>query len=60
MGCTHGQGMAFSGPLDEYRLRRALVRDEFPVPGGIALPVLTGGVYPARNGSNNETRVPPT
>ena len=24
MGCTHGQGMAFSGPLDEYRLRRAL------------------------------------
>ena len=24
MGCTHGQGMAFSGPLDEHRLRRAL------------------------------------
>ncbi len=47
MGCTHGQGMAFSGPLDEYRLRRALVRDEFPVPGGIALPVLTGGALPA-------------
>ncbi|MEU9010644.1 EAL domain-containing protein [Streptomyces sp. NPDC048479] len=60
MGCTHGQGMAFSGPLDEYRLRRALVRDEFPVPGGIALPALTGGAFPARNGSNNETRVPPT
>ncbi|MGW3627921.1 putative bifunctional diguanylate cyclase/phosphodiesterase [Streptomyces sp. NPDC000880] len=60
MGCTHGQGMAFSGPLDEYRLRRALVRDEFPVPGGIALPALTGGIFPARNGSNNETRVPPT
>ncbi|MET7618608.1 EAL domain-containing protein [Streptomyces sp. NPDC005408] len=60
MGCTHGQGMAFSGALDEYRLRRALVRDEFPVPGGIALPVLTGGAFPARNGSNNETRVPPT
>ncbi|MCX4819559.1 EAL domain-containing protein [Streptomyces sp. NBC_01142] len=60
MGCTHGQGMAFSGPLDEYRLRRALVRDEYPVPGGIALPALSGGVFPARNGSNNETRVPPT
>jgi diguanylate cyclase (GGDEF)-like protein/PAS domain S-box-containing protein len=60
MGCTHGQGMAFSGPLDEYRLRRTLVRDEFPVPGGIALPVLTGGALSARNGSNNETRVPPT
>ncbi|MFG3503905.1 putative bifunctional diguanylate cyclase/phosphodiesterase [Streptomyces sp. NPDC047821] len=43
MGCTHGQGMAFSGPLDEYRLRRALVREEFPVPGGAALPALTGG-----------------
>ncbi|MEV6393191.1 EAL domain-containing protein [Streptomyces sp. NPDC051907] len=60
MGCTHGQGMAFSGPLDEYRLRRALVREEFPVPGGVALPVLTGGAFPAHNGSNNETRVPPT
>ncbi len=60
MGCTHGQGMAFSGALDEYRLRRALVRDEFPVPGGIALPVLTGGAFPARHGSNSETRVPPT
>ncbi|AVZ75460.1 phosphodiesterase [Streptomyces lunaelactis] len=60
MGCTHGQGMAFSGPLDEYRLRRALVREEFPVPGGIALPVLTGGAFSARGGSNSETRVPPT
>ncbi|MFC8914432.1 putative bifunctional diguanylate cyclase/phosphodiesterase [Streptomyces sp. NPDC057116] len=46
MGCTHGQGMAFSGPLDEYRLRRALVREEFPVPGGAALPALTGGSLP--------------
>ncbi|WP_185923587.1 putative bifunctional diguanylate cyclase/phosphodiesterase [Streptomyces sp. WAC05374] len=46
MGCTHGQGMAFSGPLDEYRLRRALVREEFPVPGGVALPALTGGSLP--------------
>ncbi|MFD4142033.1 putative bifunctional diguanylate cyclase/phosphodiesterase [Streptomyces sp. NPDC058572] len=60
MGCTHGQGMAFSGPLDEYRLRRALVRDEYPVPGTMALPVLSGGGLPTpRNGSNNETRVPP-
>ncbi|MFH8796775.1 putative bifunctional diguanylate cyclase/phosphodiesterase [Streptomyces sp. NPDC017941] len=32
MGCTHGQGMAFSGPLDEYRLRRALAVAEYPVP----------------------------
>ncbi|GAA3491908.1 putative bifunctional diguanylate cyclase/phosphodiesterase [Streptomyces cremeus] len=45
MGCTHGLGMAFSGPLDEYRLRRALVRGDYPVPGGTggALPVLAGG-----------------
>ncbi|WP_455356711.1 putative bifunctional diguanylate cyclase/phosphodiesterase [Streptomyces sp. SYSU K217416] len=60
MGCTHGQGMAFSGPLDEYRLRRALVRVEFPVPGVAALPALAGGSLPVRHGSNNETRVPPT
>ncbi|KDN76644.1 phosphodiesterase [Streptomyces olindensis] len=32
MGCTHGQGMAFSGPLDEYRLRRALAAGRYPVP----------------------------
>ncbi|MGN9794700.1 putative bifunctional diguanylate cyclase/phosphodiesterase [Streptomyces sp. OZ13] len=60
MGCTHGQGMAFSGPLDEYRLRRALARGEYPVPDGLGLPLLAAGVPPARNGSNNETRVPPT
>ncbi|MCH0537990.1 EAL domain-containing protein [Streptomyces sp. MUM 203J] len=33
MGCSHAQGTAFSGPLDEYRLRRALVRGEYRVPG---------------------------
>ncbi|CAM5234365.1 EAL domain-containing protein OS=Streptomyces tendae OX=1932 GN=GUR47_36585 PE=4 SV=1 [Streptomyces tendae] len=32
MGCTHGQGMAFSGALDEYRLRRALGTGHYPVP----------------------------
>ncbi|MBT2397959.1 bifunctional diguanylate cyclase/phosphodiesterase [Streptomyces sp. ISL-100] len=69
MGCTHGQGMAFSGPLDEYRLRRALVRGEFPVPGGTAaapaLSVLaggSGGSLPVRhvgaNGSETITRPP--
>ncbi len=56
MGCTDGQGMAFSGPLDEYRLRRALVRNEYPVPGGVAVPV--GNHPPFR--SNTETPVPPT
>lgn len=63
MGCTHGQGMAFSGPLDEYRLRRALVRGTFPVPGGAAQPALAGGSpggsMVIRRGSHNETPVPP-
>ncbi|MCB5166645.1 EAL domain-containing protein [Streptomyces bambusae] len=60
MGCTHGQGMAFSGPLDEYRLRRALARGTFPVPGGNAMAVLAGGSLGGRRGSNNETSIPPT
>ncbi|MFI6146290.1 putative bifunctional diguanylate cyclase/phosphodiesterase [Streptomyces sp. NPDC051109] len=63
MGCTHGQGVAFSGPLDEYRLRRALVRGTFPVPGGAAQPALaggsSGGSMAIRRGSHNETPVPP-
>ncbi|MFD9335605.1 putative bifunctional diguanylate cyclase/phosphodiesterase [Streptomyces sp. NPDC060028] len=64
MGCTHGQGMAFSGPLDEYRLRRALVRGTFPVPGGAVQPALAGGSAGSsmviHRGSHNETPVPPT
>ncbi|QES52309.1 phosphodiesterase [Streptomyces venezuelae] len=64
MGCTHGQGLAFSEPLDEYRLHRALVRSTFPVPGGAALPALAGGSLGGslviQRGSHNETPVPPT
>ncbi|MEW1696712.1 EAL domain-containing protein [Streptomyces sp. NPDC091278] len=56
MGCGHAQGMAFSGPLDEYRLRRALVRDEYPLPG--AVPARAGNRPPTR--SHDETPVPPT
>ncbi len=44
MGCTHGQGTAFSGPLDEYRLRRALATGQYPVPHGPAEPAFAGGV----------------
>ncbi|MER6978672.1 EAL domain-containing protein, partial [Streptomyces carpinensis] len=44
MGCTHGQGMTFSGPLDEYRLRRALTSGRYPVPHGSAEPAFAGGV----------------
>ncbi|MFB7337258.1 putative bifunctional diguanylate cyclase/phosphodiesterase [Streptomyces adustus] len=73
MGCTHGQGMAFSGPLDEYRLRRALASGHYPVPHGPAEPAFAGGgagVYPGGVAavlgggtalrSHNETPVPPT
>ncbi|MFI6337161.1 putative bifunctional diguanylate cyclase/phosphodiesterase [Streptomyces sp. NPDC050535] len=73
MGCTHGQGMAFSAPLDEFRLCRALSMGHFPVPhgpvepafagGGVAvysggLPIVYGGGTALR--SHNETPVPPT
>ncbi|MFJ9583493.1 putative bifunctional diguanylate cyclase/phosphodiesterase [Streptomyces acidicola] len=44
MGCSHGQGAAFSAPLDEYRLRRALAAGHCPVPHGPAEPVFAGGV----------------
>ncbi|MEU6079731.1 EAL domain-containing protein [Streptomyces sp. NPDC047108] len=56
MGCTHGQGMAFSGPLDEHRLRRALTLGEYPVPefaeaaGAARKAVLTSGALPVRLG----------
>ncbi|MER5218996.1 putative bifunctional diguanylate cyclase/phosphodiesterase [Streptomyces flaveus] len=43
MGCTHGQGMAFSEPLDEVRLRRALASGHYPVPGRPAEPLLVSG-----------------
>ncbi|MEU3830877.1 EAL domain-containing protein [Streptomyces sp. NPDC029080] len=76
MGCTHGQGMAFAGPLDEYRLRRALGSGHYPVPHAPAEPVFagsvreskavyTGGVPAVLGGgsalrSHAETPVPPT
>ncbi|MCK8679435.1 putative bifunctional diguanylate cyclase/phosphodiesterase [Streptomyces lichenis] len=65
MGCTHGQGTVFSGPLDEHRLRRALTRGEYPLPLGAGLPVLSGGTLPAMRSyltlrPHRETRIPPT
>ncbi|MGY3204225.1 putative bifunctional diguanylate cyclase/phosphodiesterase [Streptomyces sp. TE5632] len=73
MGCTHGQGMAFSGPLDEYRLRRALGAGRCPMPYGPAEPAFAGGgsggytsgvATMLRGGtalrSHDETPVPPT
>ncbi|MET7287507.1 EAL domain-containing protein [Streptomyces sp. NPDC005573] len=43
MGCTHGQGMAFAGPVDEYRLRRALATGHCPLPHAPAEPAFAGG-----------------
>lgn len=73
MGCTHGQGVAFAGPLDEFRLRRALGSGQYPVPRVPIEPAFAGGgagVYtsgvPAVFGggsalrSHTETPVPPT
>ncbi|MEV5509446.1 EAL domain-containing protein [Streptomyces orinoci] len=51
MGCTHGQGLAFSGALDEQRLRQALDRGCYPVPKEAsegAKRVLVGGALPVR------------
>lgn len=61
MGCTHGQGMAFSGPLDEYRLRRALGTGHYPVPHGPAEPAFAGGakgVYGKSVGTTATGQVP--
>ncbi|MFD5390612.1 putative bifunctional diguanylate cyclase/phosphodiesterase [Streptomyces sp. NPDC127074] len=51
MGCTHAQGAAFSGPLDEHRLRRALLRGGYPVPRSEP-PLLVGGALPIRHGGH--------
>ncbi|MFJ2671036.1 putative bifunctional diguanylate cyclase/phosphodiesterase [Streptomyces sp. NPDC087525] len=59
MGCTHGQGMAFSGPLDEYRLRRALLAGTYPLPDGAAQPVLTGSALPGSGLSVRSSRPSP-
>ncbi len=50
MGCTHGMGLAFSGPLDEPRLRRALTRGSYPVPDltGQGRSVVLSGGRPVR------------
>ncbi|GGY80080.1 EAL domain-containing protein [Streptomyces nitrosporeus] len=62
MGCTHGQGAAFSGPVDEYRLRRVLDRGRFPLSGAgqLARPVPATGWIPLQSRSHDETPVPPT
>ncbi len=49
MGCTHGLGKAFAGPLDEHRLRYALDLGSYPVPRSVdSTNVLVGGALPAQ------------
>jgi len=56
MGCTHAQGAAFSKPLDEHRLRRALSRGGYQLSGGgqhgagTGRSVVVAGSLPVRRG----------
>ncbi|WP_433892898.1 putative bifunctional diguanylate cyclase/phosphodiesterase [Streptomyces sp. CA-111067] len=60
LGCGQGLGMAFSGPLDEHRLRGSLTRGGYPVPRQAPREqVRTGGIPLPASRSHNETRVPP-
>ncbi|MEE4540790.1 EAL domain-containing protein [Streptomyces sp. V4-01] len=60
MGCTHGVGMAFSGPLDEHRLRGSLARGGYPVPRETPREQVTSGGPPAPPPRPHaETPVPP-
>ena len=47
LGCTHGQGAVFAGPLDERRLRQALARGAYALPeagpGAFATPIASAG-----------------
>ncbi|EST27881.1 hypothetical protein N566_23165 [Streptomycetaceae bacterium MP113-05] len=58
MGCTYGRGAAFSGALDEHRLRLALAAGGYPLPAGLphqdqkqsARAVAATGRLPVRRG----------
>jgi EAL domain-containing protein (putative c-di-GMP-specific phosphodiesterase class I) len=75
IGCGHGRGAVFAGPLDDGRLHGVLTLGRYPVPRPPGLAVLTAGAgpLPVRQGgtagpdplispplrSHNETSVPP-
>ncbi|WNI19809.1 EAL domain-containing protein [Streptomyces sp. ITFR-21] len=60
MGCAHGLGMAFAGPLDEHRLRGSLTRGRYPVPRETPREQVTSrALPPPTRRSNAETPVPP-
>ncbi|MEU1310370.1 EAL domain-containing protein [Streptomyces cinnamoneus] len=54
MGCTHGQGAAFAGALDEARLQHSLDSGPYTLPSesaGGGREVLVGGALPVRSGA---------
>ncbi len=75
IGCSHGRGSAFAGPLEETGLRGALTLGGYPVPRlpGLAVASTVGAALPVRKGgsagpdpltspplrSHTETSVPP-
>ncbi len=73
LGCGHGRGGAFAGPLEETGLRTVLAVGGYPVSRPAGLAVVTAGAPPVRKGggagpdplisqpsrSHNETSVPP-
>ncbi|MGX1638308.1 EAL domain-containing protein, partial [Streptomyces albidoflavus] len=64
MGCTHAQGMAFAGHLDEYRLRRTLTHGNYALPAGPVVPAPQGPphaafVPAAKGGSGGPGSEPP-
>jgi diguanylate cyclase (GGDEF)-like protein/PAS domain S-box-containing protein len=52
MGCTHGMGGAFSAPLDEHRIRRALAEGRCPVPPDLVRHGTGGGARPGVSGAH--------
>jgi PAS domain S-box-containing protein len=60
MGCAHGLGMAFSGPLEESPLRGSLSRGGYPVPRHTPCEQVSPPVVPLpAQRSDAETPVPP-
>jgi diguanylate cyclase (GGDEF)-like protein/PAS domain S-box-containing protein len=60
MGCAHGLGMAFAGPLEEKPLRGSLTRGGYPVPRQTSPEQVTSRVLRLpRRRSDAETPVPP-
>ncbi|WP_377269277.1 putative bifunctional diguanylate cyclase/phosphodiesterase [Peterkaempfera sp. SMS 1(5)a] len=60
LGCRHGQGLLFAGPLDDQRLRRVLLRRSLPVPepAGSRPPRVPAATLSDGRGDRRAARVP--